>query len=608
MFAMRTRCGAAAALLMFAGGAIHAQEPFKDLVGPVQVGAVKKSDALEVPYITWGGDVATFHANGGKTTAPGTLFAGHGLKLNLVAGDDFVEQVRRYVKGDTPFLRGTFNMIGLASEVLGENPQTKPVIFLQMTWSAGDHLVSREGLKQTNDLKGKKVVLQKGGPHVGMLHDILRLASLKWSDITVVWTDQLTGEGGPADMFRKDASIDACLVISPDMEGLTGGLESVGTGAEGTVKGAHVLDSTAYLSESIADVYACRKDFFDANKAMIEKFTAGYLKACEEIVLMKRDYDEKGSSADYMKVLQLTQDIYGKELIPTLEIDAHGLISDCTYVLLPGNVKFFTQENNLTGFESKQKQALDLAVGEGYAAVRTGFFAPGFDYGGLATLGKLAAKATTRSERFGEIDVDVDIDPANVDPRTILSFTINFEPNQPSFPPEVYGSDFQKAIEAAALYGNAVLSIRGHADPSLTLGDVVRAGMKKGIITRSGGPGRWKYFLNRRPLDLEATDQIVKLLESGALDGADPNPRQTMQAALNLSLARAKSVADEIVKYAEAQNIQFDRSQLKPVGVGIADPLIAKPRSIEDAKVNMRVEFRILKLPAETTTASDFDF
>ena len=31
-------------------------------------------------------------------------------------GDDFVQQVRDYRAGKSPFLRGTFHMIGLASE------------------------------------------------------------------------------------------------------------------------------------------------------------------------------------------------------------------------------------------------------------------------------------------------------------------------------------------------------------------------------------------------------------------------------------------------------------------------------------------------------------
>ena len=53
-----------------------------------------------------------------------------------------------------------------------------------------------------------------------MLNDILRTARLDWKDITVVWTDDVSGDKGPAALFRKDASIDGCFAISPEMTDL----------------------------------------------------------------------------------------------------------------------------------------------------------------------------------------------------------------------------------------------------------------------------------------------------------------------------------------------------------------------------------------------------
>ena len=158
---------------MFAGNA-KCEQSFKDLVGPVKIGSVAGTKPLSVPFITWGGDMATFYANGGLNTKPGTIFANQGLDLNLVAGDDFIQQVRNYMEGKTPFLRGTYRMMGMASEVIGSDQRTKGVMILQMTWSAGDHMIVRSNIKTIKDLKGKTIVLQEGGPHVGMLDDILK--------------------------------------------------------------------------------------------------------------------------------------------------------------------------------------------------------------------------------------------------------------------------------------------------------------------------------------------------------------------------------------------------------------------------------------------------
>jgi len=141
-----------------------AEEKFADLVGPVAIAPVTKTSPLRVPFITWGGDMVTFYANGGLRTKPGTVFNKQGLNLELVPGDDFIGQVREYLSGKTPFLRGTFRMIGMASEVIGQDPRTKGVVILQLTWSAGDHMVVRPNIGRIDDLKGKTIVLQKGGP------------------------------------------------------------------------------------------------------------------------------------------------------------------------------------------------------------------------------------------------------------------------------------------------------------------------------------------------------------------------------------------------------------------------------------------------------------
>src|SRR4051794_16367131 len=54
-------------------------------------------EVVEVPFIFWGGDVATFHANGGLDTKPGSIFAKQGLKVKLTPGDDFPKQVENYL-------------------------------------------------------------------------------------------------------------------------------------------------------------------------------------------------------------------------------------------------------------------------------------------------------------------------------------------------------------------------------------------------------------------------------------------------------------------------------------------------------------------------------
>lgn len=594
------------------GSALAQEQRFSELVGAGAVGAVTQTSPLTVPYITWGGDMATFYANGALTTKAGTLFQKQGLNLRLVAGDDFAQQVRDYRAGKTPFLRGTYRMMGMASEVIGSDPRTKGVVILQLTWSAGDHLVAREQIKTVSDLRGKTITLQQGGPHVGMLDDVLKSAQLTWNDITVVWAKDLTGTpDSPAELLRTRSDIDAAFAITPDMVGLTGGQENTGTGAEGTVTGARVLVSTAELSRSIADVYVCRKDFYDANKALVTKFVAGYLKACEEIIDLKKKYESTGSPA-YNSLLQLTQDIYGKTTIPTLE-DSHGLLSDCTFTGYPGNVTFFTEKGNLSGFETFQKSALDLAVSRGYAKERMGLFPSGLDYKSPLFLTYLTRTKVERQERFNaevvRSEIELFTSGGTLDDKTILSFTVNFEPNQTEFSAVQYGAEFQRVVETAQRFGNAVIAVRGHADPTKTLYNLVKSGIQKGVLKRSGTQGNYSYSLKGRPMSLDRTEELVTLIEGGAFDGvAEYRPRETMQAALNLSRSRAEAILNSVITYASGKGLTIDKSQIQPVGVGIREPFIAKPSNMDEAKQNMRVEFRVIRVTAEAAAPSDFDF
>ena len=595
---------------------VYAQEKFSKTVGSVRPQAVTKKQPVEIPFITWGGDAATFHANGGLSTKSGSIYDELGLKIKLTPGDDFVGQVKNYVSGKTPFLRGTFRMLGQASEVLGNSPGTKPVVIMQLSWSAGDHIVSRDGFSTLNDLAPKngkkvKIAIQKGGPHVGLLYDSLASASLTRDDVELVWVDDLTGPNGPAQKFRDDNSIDACCVITPDMLGLTGGFDSKGTGAEGTVAGARVLNSTQSMSRSIADVYAVRSDWFKANRQFVEKFVAGYMKGTAEVKKMRDEFESSGNmQANYRNVLTMSQDIFGKEVLPTLEVDAHGLLLDCTFVGLPGQVSFFEDKGNLNGYYKKMDAALDLATNWGYADSRMGFDPPGFNYTSLARSVDMTFKMPSREKgRFEDAEVFEIIEGDGLDENTIVSFTINFDVNQNQFAAAQFGAEFKRALQAASTFGNAVVMIRGHTDPTKALGEFVRGGIAKKTIRVTGNKGNRRYYLrNGSKLDLTQTDNVVKLIQSGQFETAQYRPQQTMQAALNLSKARADAVKEAIVDFAKDQKVTLDATQIQPVGAGISDPIVPRPINNEQAAENRRVEFRIIRVPAEALTADDFDF
>lgn len=607
-----------------------ADQPFSELVGPVVVGEVQTTVPQELPYITWGADTGVFYANGlSVETKPDSMFASVGLNYKLVNGDDFVKQCRDYVSGKRPMIRATMGQLGLASEVLSKDARTKPVIIVQLSYSLGDHVVARSGVKNLDDIKkavkaGKKlkVCFQRGGPHHKLIDDSLKLAQATWNDIEVVFVDDLTGDKGPAVAFQKDPSIDMCCVITPDMITLTGGLESVGGTAEGNVSGSHVVNSTFNMSKSIADVYAVRKDYYDAHKDEIKKFVAMYLKACEKIVAMRGEFNTSATlTPEYKNVLEFTKATIGAP-VWSLEADTHGLLTDASFVSLSGNESFFRDAGNLEGFEGQQRAVLDLATGQGYARIRAGFFANDFNYPEIATLAGInyvpMSAATVKTGKAEDTTVFPD-SMEKLDENTLVSFTINFARDQETFSADTYGAEFNRVIEQISKFGKnrAVIVIRGHSDPTATLTDFLKAGMemeegKPGHISRTGTSGSYRYFITvdgtNKALDLTQTNSIMSFIQLGTYDGGKYNPRERMLSALNLSKGRAEAVKQTILDLAAKQKINLDADQMQPVGLGISEPVIAKPRNEREAAENMRVEFRLVRRAAETVKQSDFDF
>ena len=132
--------------------------------------------------------------------------------------------------------------------------------------------------------------------------------------------------------------------------------------------------------------------------------------------------------------------------------------------------------------------------------------------------------------------------------------------------------------------------------------------MGKGLIKQTGVQGNYKYFYKGAPLDVTNIKAVSELIESGAFAGGKDDPTVTMHAAMDLSKKRADQVRDALSKYATQLGVKVDLSQITPVGAGIAEPIVTKPTSLAQAKENMRVEFRIVKVDAETIAPSDFDF
>lgn len=535
--------------------------PMQQLI-PSQVGTVRANNTVEVPYISWGGDIATIHANGdANLTKKGSIFDQLGLKVNLTRQDIFSKQVENYMRGKSPYLRGTIGMINQASDLLAQDARTKPVIIYQMTWSAGgDALVVKGNIRSAKDLKGKTIAIQAYGPHTDYLIRILNDAGLSLKDVNIRWTQDLTGsDAAPMEAFYNNG-VDAAFVIIPDALALTSG-GNVGTGAEDSVKGAKILLSTKTASRVIADVYAVRSDYFKSNRSQVEKFVRGLMQGEEALKELVRNKSSRAQ--DYSKMIQAA----ALALLDSKQAtaDAEGMYLDAEFVGFDGNVKFFTDKRYPRRMDVLNSEAQKGLSQLGLVAGNANIISANWDYGFLKTGLRNTGQAETPKFDSSQVAsvVTKKQQQGSLAEGELFSFEVFFQPNQNTFSAELYKDAFEKVINLASTYAGAIITIEGHSDPM-------------------------GYLRKKKANSPEVVLGRIK------------------QSARNLSLGRAQAVRDNIIGFAEQSSILLDPSQFAVIGHGIAMPKSGicgndpcAPKTEQQWRSNMRVVFRIIQVEAE---------
>jgi len=562
----RSRFAAAAALACFAAGAIaqgqFIQSPPLAQTVTTPVGAVAPGPT-QVPIITWGGDIATVLANGNtKATSKTSIFGKLGLNLRLAREDVFAKQLEAYLSGRSPYLRGTLGMLNMATEAANRDPRTKPIVIYQLTWSAGgDALVVKGSIKTTKDLRGKTVAVQAYGPHVDYLSKILADSGLTPKDVTIRWTSDLTGSAKSPAAALHNPAVDAALVIIPDALALTSS-GTVGTGAEDSVKGARILLSTKTANRIIADVYAVRSDFFESNRAEVEKFVQGLVQG--EDALRKLVANKQARAAEFKDAMSAA----ARELLdsPQAISDTEGMYKDADFAGVAGNAAFFGKADNPRSFAALNKEIQGAFSALGLMAKAAPLEHAGWDYRKLGAGADVVAAETRRfdAEKVATM-VARKQSQGKLQEGELFSFEVFFKPNQDKFTADLYGDAFKKVASLAATYGGAIITVEGHSDPMAYL----RA-------KRDGSP-----------------DVVLG---------------RTQQSAKNLSLSRAIAVRDSLIAYAKSQGVSLDPTQFAVVGHGITQPKTGicgsdpcAPKSETEWQSNMRVEFRIIQVEAEAS-------
>ncbi|WP_194435382.1 OmpA family protein [Vibrio fluminensis] len=511
----------------------------------------------DLPMITWGGDIATIASNGSNAvTQKSSPFGKSGLAYKLVREDVFQNQLNNYISGKTPFIRGSMSMINMAASAVKGSKNLTPVVFYQLTWSSGgDALVVKNNIKRASDLCGKTIALNYDGPHLNYAYRVLSDAGCEIKKNKFVWTQDLTGtDESPLEALRS-TKVDAAFMIIPDALAATSG-GNVGDGSEDSIKGANILLSTKTANRVIADVYAVRHDYYQANRKEIVNIAKGLAESQAAMSKIKR------GSAEYTKLMRSSADLLLDA--PDATVDAEGLLLDATMVGAAGNVSFFKEKNNFRNFEQIVKESAEGIKAFGVVKSAGKVLKADIDYGSLAGGASTSQKtrAAFDANKVAKV-VEAKQKQGTLEDGTVFEFEIFFKPNQKAFDASLYQEQFKRVTQLAQTYAGAVITVEGHSDPMGYL--------------RKKKTGEGSFVLN-----------------------------QVKQSAKNLSMTRAQQVRGAIVEYGSKQQVALDLSQFSVVGHGISNPKTGvcgvdpcAPKSEKEWLSNMRVVFRILQVEAE---------
>ena len=546
------------------------QQPLTEVI-TAATGPASNAKTWKVPMIAWGGDLQEIEANGGLKTSSGSLFEQKGLSVELFREDDFRKQVEMYKKGEINFLRGTIGMLNSATELLNQDPATRfDLIYLLTRSQGGDALVAKSHIKTASDLKGATIAVQAYGPHVDYLSTILRSVGLSTRDVKIVWCPDLfqidESSYSPAMALAK-ADVDAAFAIIPDALAVTTN-GTVGTGAEGSIKGAKILLSTKTASNVIYDVYAVRRSFAEQNLEAVEGFVNAMLQANEKLA-KKMASNDKATLTRGAKIL--LDDGSATE-------DMAGMYADAAHATWADNKAFFTESAG-RNFQVVSDKVQEDFVTMGLLSRKVKLSADIIDFDKLKQ-GLANTKGTSQAkfDKDGVAKVLTEKKKqGSLADGELYSFEIYFQPGQNAFSADQYKAEFDKAIELMSIYGGAILTVEGHSDPL--------------------GYLKNKYQKKAAPLVLQ----------------------KQKQSALNLSYSRANAVKASLIAYAKENKILLDESQFGLVGHGVAHPGFSiddngdidqtnAPKTKDEWNRMRRVKFRLIQVEAEADVFEPLKF
>ncbi len=224
-------------------------------------------DVIRIGVVTWGGYAGGQYFNEGFKASEESRFSKeYGINVEFVVNDDVEASLNAWKAGDIDLHWYTIDAF---PTIIGGLKDFSPVVLWQADWSrGGDAIVTRRGIKNVADLKGKKIAVAEMTPSHSFLLYLLEAGGMTVDDIQII--PQASAIDAAAAF--KSKQVDAAVVWSPDDQDCLR-----------AIPGSIVLESSKNASHIIADFFFAKRDYVDKNRDKLAKLYQGWMRGAAEI-------------------------------------------------------------------------------------------------------------------------------------------------------------------------------------------------------------------------------------------------------------------------------------------------------------------------------------
>ncbi|HLK58652.1 MAG TPA: phosphate ABC transporter substrate-binding/OmpA family protein [Chthonomonadaceae bacterium] len=231
---------------------------------------------LRVGIVYWPGYTGGIYANNGfKPNKDCIFWNNHKLLVEFVDIEDPDQANKAFSKGGPDGVDIVWSTVDYwANNVVGMNKGgVKARAVMQVDWSqGGDAIVADNSIKRVEDLAGKKIALIQFTPSHWLLEYNIANSSLSDEDQKRIVNDLVNSDSEEA---ARDAfvagRVPAAVVWEPFV-----------TEALQKRPSSHVLVSSAFAPNLIADIMVAKESFINEHKDAVQAFVAGWLEGATE--------------------------------------------------------------------------------------------------------------------------------------------------------------------------------------------------------------------------------------------------------------------------------------------------------------------------------------